>query len=193
VRAGFRVACALRREKDGSGALLALGESLGLETLSDGGLKGWFAPEIVDAHGSSSRGSQVVVSAPAGTLPAERWSEVVLAYDGRTLSIEVDRALVGLTRTDAPVWRAEGPLVLSPGNQAWPGAIDDLVLSVVHPGETVELPSKVSFAKNTPREIRFEAGGGLDRTFHGEPVTLTLELEDGRTQHATVNLFGTVE
>ncbi len=193
LRHGFRITCALRGEEDAGGAVYALGDSLGLETSSDGALKGWFAPEIVDTRGGTGRGERVVVDAPAGSLLAQHWSEVALAYDGRALTLEVDRTLVGRTLVDAPVWPAGGPLVLSPDVQPWSGAIDDLVVAVVRAGETIELPSRVAFAKKTPPIIHFEAGGGLDREFHSEPVTLTLDLEDGRTQRATINLFGTVE
>lgn len=193
LRHGFRIACALRSEEDTGGTVYALGDSLGLETSTNGALKGWFAPEIVDTRGDTGRGGRVLVDAPAGSLLASRWSEVVFAYDGRALTLEVDHTLVGRTLVEAPVWPAGGPLVLSPDVQPWSGAIDDLVVAVVHAGQTIELPSRVAFAKKTPSMIHFEAGGGLDREFHSEPVTLTLDLDDGRTQSATINLFGTVE
>lgn len=190
---GFRIALALRADEDAAGEVFALGESLGLETTGAGAIKAWIVTQTVDAFGAEARGARSIVQAPAGTLRAERWHELAFSYDGHELELEVDGTLVGLTNCESPVARAEGPLVLSPSAQPWQGAIDDLVFAVVQAGDPVRIPDRVAFAKGTPREIRFTAGGGLDRTRHSEPVTLTLELEDGRQQHTTVNLFGTVE
>jgi hypothetical protein len=51
----------------------------------------------------------------------------------------------------------------------------------------------VTFDPATPAEIVFDAGGGLDREVHREPVRLGLEFDDGRKERIVVNLYGTVE
>jgi hypothetical protein len=67
------------------------------------------------------------------------------------------------------------------------------VVGVVVRGEELELPKGIRFAAGTPPEVRFAGTGELDREKHAEPVAIVIELRDGRTQKAVVNLFGTVE
>ena len=43
------------------------------------------------------------------------------------------------------------------------------------------------------RRIRFDAGGGLDRGFHGEPVEIELVYDDGTRRVLRVGMYGTVE
>jgi len=196
LRHGFRVACALRVEPEGGGAVLALGESLGLESDESGVVRAWFVPEVVDEHGEPTRGGKLTLASASGLLRPGRWSEVEFAYDRRVFTLSVDRRVAVLVFEDAPVWRAEGPLVLSPARQPWPGAIDDLVLATVRLGEEVVLPGKVQLSAKTPREVLFAPGGALERSAHKEPVEIVLELGGdvaGRTQTARVNLLGTVE
>lgn len=193
---GFQIALAIRPddgERGGGGALLAFGESIGIETSSDGSIQAWFAPEMSEDGGGTMRGGKVTIKSDANVLRAGRWSEITLAYDRATFVLEVDRVACAARHEDAPVWKAEGPLVLSPANEAWPGVLDDLVVACVHAGEELRLPSKAAFAANVPAEVRFAAGGGLDRAKHSEPVVITLEYTDGRTQTAQVSLFGMVE
>lgn len=196
LREGFQLSLALRPddgERGGGGTVLAFGESIGLETSSDGSLQAWFAPEVVEDQGGTMRGGKLTLRTDVDVLRPGRWSEVTLSYDRATFVLEVDHVPCAARREDARVWKAEGPLVLSPANEPWAGAVDDLVVACVQAGEELRLPSKVAFAKTTPKDVRFAAGGGLDRERHAEPVVITLEYSDGRTQTAQVSLFGMVE
>src|SRR5262249_17381728 len=74
---GFALRCAVRphgREGEGGGAVLAIGETLGLETTSSGGARAWFSAEVSDERGELRRGGKIPVEAPSGTLVPERWS-----------------------------------------------------------------------------------------------------------------------
>jgi hypothetical protein len=194
LRQGFALRCALRPQAGAvGGAVLSLGESAGLETTERGSVRAWITAEVKDQHGDLQRGGRIPVEAPPGSLPPERWSVVEVQYDRRRLRLSVDGAPVAEVEETAPVWRLDGPLVLSPSNAAWPGAIDSLVVSAVAAHEESALPRGVVFAAGTPAEILFAPGGGLDRGFHREPVHLALEFEDGRRVGVLVNLYGTVE
>lgn len=193
LRDGFEVALAVRQEEDGGGPLLAFGESIGIETDSDGSVHAWFAPEIVDDHGALLRGGKLTVKSDTRALRPGRWAELRLAYDRHELVLEIDHVVCAARREVAPVWKAEGPLVLSPANEAFGGALDDLVVGTVQTGEELRLPARVAFGAKTSSEVRFAPGGALDREKHSEPVVITIEYEDGRTDEARVSLFGVVE
>lgn len=193
LRDGFELALAVRQVEDGGGALLAFADALGIETASDGSVTAWFAPELLDETGDAMRGGKITVKADAGSLRDGRWSELRVAYDRQEFVLELDRVTRAARRETAPVWKAEGPLVLSPGNEAFGGALDDVVFKTVQVGEDLRLPSGVTFGGKSPAEVRFVAGGGLDREKHAEPIVISLEFEDGRTQEARVSLFGMVE
>ena len=193
LRLGFAIQCALSTG-GGGGSLLDLGDGVvGLATTENGSIQGWATAELVDPQGAVVRGPRAVVTSPPGVLRPDRWTQVELRYDRARLALLVDRVVVAEIAEDAPLWKLEGPLVISPGTSPWPGAIDNLVVSAVVGDEASRLPRSVVFAPGTPREIVFAAGGGLDRQFHREPVELRLELEDGRRLAIQVNLFGTVE
>ncbi len=190
---GFAIACAVRPSSADGGELLAVGESAGLSVSDDGAVRAWFSPEIVQEDGEKRRGARVVLTTDGGYLRANRWSEVEFQYDRANLRVLVDGALVALMSESAAVWKVEGPLAISPSSAAFPGAIDALVLSAVTGEDRRELPKGVEFAPDSPREIVFAAGGGLDRGVHREPLKLTLKFEDGREEKILVNLHGTVE
>jgi len=200
-REGLALRCALRTRGpqggsgggEGGGAVLALGESLGLETTSSGVVRAWIAAEVTDERGDLRRGGRIPVESPPGALVRDRWSVVEVQYDRRALRLFVDGVLAAEAEETAPVWKLQGPLVLSPANAAWPGAIDNLAVSVVSAREETLLPKGAAFAAGTPREVRFAAGGGLDREVHREPVRLGVDLRDGRQATVLVNLFGAVQ
>jgi prepilin-type N-terminal cleavage/methylation domain-containing protein len=193
LRAGFALRCALRVESGRGGAVLRIGDTVGLETSEDGAVRGWILAEGVDDQGVAQRGGKVPIATPPLALPAARWAQVEFRYDRRHLQLFVDSTLLAEVRENAPVWKIEGPLVISPGNEPFPGAIDSLVISAVGGAEEHRLPRSVAFAKGAPREILFSPGGELDRFAHREPVHLALEFEDGRQIAMQVNLYGTVE
>lgn len=190
---GFAIACAIRPETGDGGDLLALGDSAGLSITDDGAVRAWFSPEIVDENAEKRRGSKLLLETAGGYLRPGRWCEVEVQYDRATMRVLVDGATVALLQENAPVWKLEGPLVLSPSNTPFPGALDALVVSTVAGEDRRELPKGVTFGANAPKEIVFAAGGGLDRTVHREPLKLSLKLDDEREETILVNLHGTVE
>jgi prepilin-type N-terminal cleavage/methylation domain-containing protein len=190
---GFVVACALKPRAQRGGAVLSIGDAVGLDTTSKGGLAGWFVSGFRDEQGRLQRGGRIPIEAPPGVLSPARWSRVELAYDRRALRLAVDGVLVAQVEENQPVWRIEGPLSLSPGRTTWPGALDSLVISAVVAEDASVLPKSVTFAPGAPPEIVFDAGGGLDRRVHREPVRFALQFEDGRSLPITVNGYGTVE
>jgi prepilin-type N-terminal cleavage/methylation domain-containing protein len=189
---GFAVRCAVRTT-GASGALLDLGGVVGIETTSDGAVKAWFVAQRADDEQTQGRGGRVAMTTSSGLLVPNRWAQLSVEYDRRAFTILVDGQPAARVDETAPVAQLEGNLVLSPSPTAFPGAIDDLVVASVVAGDTTELPRGIEFAKETPAELVFEAGGGLDRRVHKEAAKVVLDLGDGRKQTVLVNLFGTVE
>jgi hypothetical protein len=194
LRPGFALRCALRVEPGrGGGAVLKIGESLGLEVSEQDSVQGWITSESRDEQGAVQRGGKVPVETPPFALLPGRWCEVEFRYDRRHLELFVDQTLVARVAETVSVWKIEGPLVISPGTRPFQGAIDNLVIAAVASEEETHLPKNVAFAAGVPREIVFAPGGELDRFAHREPLTVALEFEDGRQVPIFVNLFGTVE
>lgn len=190
---GFSIRFALRPTSGRGGELLEAGRVIAIETSGDGSLKAHFVAQRADLEATGGRGGRVTIATEPGALSANRWSIVELTYDRVHFTLRVDNQIAAYVGETAPVSRAEGPLVLSPSEVAFPGMLDALVVSVVVVDEATELPKGVALAKNSPREIVFQAGGGLDRQIHRDPVRLVLEFEDGRKETVQVNLYGTVE
>jgi len=200
LRDGFALRVALRphaggtsRDGHAGGAVLQLGESAGLETTAHGAVRAWIAAEVADEHGELCRGGKI----PVETLPLAlfdgRWSVVEVQYDRRKLRLSVDGVLAAEVEEIAPVWKLDGPLVISPATQPWPGTIDSLVVSCVAARDEFHLPAGVAFAPGTPPEIVFAPGGGLEGGTHHEPVRIALDYDDGRKATVVVNSYGTVE
>ncbi len=193
LRRGFALSCAVRTSTSDGGTLLSVGESMGLATTEGGGLRAWFAPEILEEDGERRRGGRVVLATEPGLLRPGHWSQVEVQYDRSTLAVLVDGSVVAHLAESAPVWTVEGPLVLSPSGSPFPGAIDALVVAAVAGEDRRELPQGVEFDAAGPRQIVFAAGGVLDRAVHREPVRVGLKFDDGREAKIQVNLHGTVE
>ena len=190
---GFAIALRVRPVAARGGALLRFGDSVAIDTGDDGAVRAWMRAEQRAEDGHTSPGAQVSVATDAGALAPERWTDLELSYDGQRLALVVDGVLRGAVDEDAPVWRADGPLVLSPAAEPYPGAVDDLRVSVVGADDEAELPRNASFDATGPKEIHFAAGGELDRAVHREPVRLPIDFEDGRREWVTVSLYGTVQ
>jgi prepilin-type N-terminal cleavage/methylation domain-containing protein len=189
---GFALDCAVRMEHAVGGRLLSLGGSFGVDVNAGGAIRGWFRP-AVDQDGREQVGSEVVVLSDYGALPPERWVRVRLEYDRRHLVLYVDGVPLASVEEDAEVWKVDGPLRLSDAAKPFPGSLDNLVISTVVAEEPAELPETVRFGADTPSFIAFDAGGGLDRRVHPEPLSLVLEFDDGAQQSVFVGRYGTVE
>ena len=190
---GFSLRCALRVEPEASGIVLTLGEVVGIEVGEQGALAAWFVDERVDEQQHAERGGRITLRADAHTLVPRRWAQVELRYDRRAFELFVDGARIAGTDETARVWKLEGSLKIAPGQTPFAGAIDSLVISAVGAADEAELPQNTHFAPDVPREILFQAGGGLDRTRHPEAVRIKLMREDGQESLVTVQPFGTVE
>jgi hypothetical protein len=130
---------------------------------------------------------------PDGLVTLGEWTSIGLHYDRQTFRISVGGLEAARIEQDGLVRTIDGPLLLGASGAPFPGAIDDLVISAVAVEEAFELPEAVEFAPGTVKAIHFQAGGGLDRRIHREPVDLPLIFEDGREDRVRVNLYGTVE
>jgi prepilin-type N-terminal cleavage/methylation domain-containing protein len=190
---GFSVRCAVRTIEGESGVLLDLGRAVGIETTSDGAVKAFFVAQRSDDETQEGRGGKVAMSTLPGLITPSRWTRIDVEYDRHVFRILVDGQAAAELVESAPVVHLDGPLVLSPSSVAYPGDVDSLVVASVVKSETTEMPVGVSFGKDTPPEIVFQAGGGLDRAYHFEPAKVLLEFDDGRKALVLVNLSGTVE
>jgi hypothetical protein len=193
---GFRIEFALRREPDGGGKVLSFGQSIGVEITNGGGMRAWFVPTAIDATGREVKAGKVVFPVPAGTIDAQRWTRVAFEYDRRRAVVEIDGVAVVLedpVLETLPVWPITDALEIGDEQQGFGGAIDALVVSAVAVSEDVALPEGVRFDPGVPAEIRFDAGGNLDRAVHREPLVLTLVYDDERTANVRVGMYGSVE
>lgn len=190
---GFAIECALRPYSSGAGRVIAIGSACGLDATGDGRLRGWLVALRTDEAGTQKQTGRVLVESEPGTLPLGTWSRVALRYDRRRFEILVEGVGVASVVETAPVWKVEGPLVLSDPRRPFGGSLDSLVVSATASDDEVLLPAGVTFAEGTPSEIAFAAGGGLDRERHPAPIELALVFDDGRRRSIGVSLYGTVE
>lgn len=194
---GFRVEFALRLEGSGGGRVLRIGETIGIDATDAGGLKCWFVPKVLDSTGREMKGGRISFEVPSGALASGVWRRVAFEYDRRALAVELDGVVVELEdeapREGAPVWSIDAPLTIGDPQSGFNGSIDSLVLSAVAASEETQLPEAVRFDPSAPPEVRFDAGGNLDRSVHREPVVITLIYADGKTYPVRIGMYGTVE
>lgn len=190
---GFCVRCALRVEPEASASVLSIGKSVGIDVGENGALTAWFVAERQDEHGVATRGGRITLRGDARTLVTRRWEQVELRYDRNEFELLVDGVRVASVAEQARVFRLEGALSISPGETAFAGAIDSLVVSAVGPAQDSELPRSTRFGPDTPALILFQAGGGLDRARHPEALRIKLLREDGTESLVTIQPYGTVQ
>lgn len=195
LRDGFRIALAV--QNDGGGRLLEVGRSLQVNVNAAGQVQASITAEVartdVDGADVLSSAGQVIAQSELGVLRPGRWSRLEIVYDRVALRILVDGLEVAATPESAPVWMVDEPLTLGSNRRPFAGAIDNLVIAVAVQGEPVVLDVSVTLPADTPREVVFEAGGGLDRRVHAEPVFVHLDFDDGTRETVSVGTFGTVE
>lgn len=190
---GFTIDVALRAEGKGSGRALNLGNVLGLEITSANSLRAWFLPTAFDKAGTASPAGRTSAESAPGTFTRGRWFRARVTYDLRFLRLFVDGVEVARAEEAGPVWRPEGPLWISDPKAGFPGSIDELTVAAVTSGSQLRLPETVKLASDAPAEIRFAAGGALDREFHDGPIAFHLEYQDGTRPLLRVGSYGTVE
>ena len=188
---GFLVQFVVRRDGPGGGQVLSIGETLVIEVGQSGEVRARFGTSG-EGLGESGRSARVTITSPAGMLQPERWARVAVRYDRRYFQVEVEDLVVASFEESSRVKRIEDPLVLAGGGRAFPGSIDNLVISAIELGEEMVLPEGVLIEK-APDAIYFQAGGGLDRKAHPGPANVELLLEDGSRDVFSVGVFGTAE
>jgi len=193
LSSGFQIAFAAMPTGTGSGTVLSIGDSVGVELTTQGGVKAHFMGERRDETGDVTPTGKVQAETSAGLLRVGSWSRILVSYDQSELTIFVEG--VPAARTPDVAWgvKVEGPLVVGGQRRQWPGRIDSLVISAVAAEEEIELPEGVSFAETAPKEVVFAAGGGLDRRVHSEPVRFSLEFADSTNEVIEVGVYGTVQ
>ncbi len=130
------------------------------------------------------------------TLSPERYTQVSLNCDGRTLSLSLDgRRVVQDTRFDPPrkVHVPAGAL-LDCGTEVdrFRGWIDELRISSVIEGDHAPLPAEISL-QGGPRVLRLDEFGHLDPAWHREPELIEFRVGDsGPLTHVELGLLGSV-
>lgn len=193
---GFRIEFALRLEDGGGGRVLRLGETIGIDVTDAGGLRAWFVTKALDATGKEVKGGRVVFPLPAGSLPVGAWRRIAFEYDRRRVRVSIDGVDIEPeedVNETLPVWYVQEPMLIGDAQAGFVGSIDSLVIGAVAASESITLPEGVRFDPGAPAEIRFDAGGNLDRAVHAEPLVVTLIYEDGNTAPVRIGMYGNVE
>ncbi len=190
---GFALELALWIEHAQAASVFDAGGAFGLELERDGALVGWFSPRVSAQEGGFVRGPRVRLRSAPLALAPRSWVRVRLEYDGAWLALYLDGRRIARAAESSPVHAIDGPARLSDRRKPLVGRADALVLSAVRAGEDALLPDGVQFGSSTVAEVRFAAGGGLDRAEHAEPVRIELVHRDASSQWVQVNLYGTIE
>ncbi len=191
---GFRIALALRVDDGGAGRVLRLGDTVTIDAQGKGVVRASLTPMAFDAAGRETKAGKIVVESPPTTRPAGAWRRIVLDYDRRRLALSIDGVEAARAESTSPVWRVDGPLRIGDERSGFVGAIDSLVIAAVGASETVRLPEGVRFAPDSATTILFDAGGGLQREAHREPLEVRLVFEkDASTRVIRIGMYGTVE
>ena len=180
ITQGFAIDLAVYPGAEPQGRVVDLGGAAGIDVVHAGALEAWFVQRVERTGDLDTAGGSIVVRSAPGLVRPGRWLRVRVSYDRRLLRLSVDGVPAGELAVDSPVWQVEGPLQLSDTRRFFTGRIDNLVISAVAAEEVVSLPGEVRFGEGAPAEIRFAAGGSLDRDVHTKPVSIPLEYADGR-------------
>lgn len=193
VTHGFRLSLALRPARLADGQVLDLGGVVGLHARRDGALEVEVTTRRVDELGRARAGEKIRMRTAEGLLEPERWSQFELRYDRRRLVALVNGVPVAERGETRPLWELSAALSVGGGRERFPGRVDDLVLATATDSVELRLPDRARFLAPGPFEVRFDEGGRLDPVAHGGPVTIEIELGDGRTTALEVLAMGTVE
>ncbi len=192
-REGFAVSVVVRQDLDGGGQIFSLSEAIDLQVTERGAVRATFQTVTEDEFQGETETGRATLVTDDGLVVKGKWTSISVQYDRETFSISVGGLEAIREEQDGLVRTIDGPLLIGGSGSPFPGAIDDLVFSAVAVEDVFELPELVAFGPKTPKAIHFQAGGGLDRRAHREPVDIVLVFEDGREDAVRVNLYGTVE
>ncbi len=189
---GFLIELTVRREAEGGGRLLRIGETLGVDVGGAGELRAWIVPATMGENIDPRAGGRIVFETAAGSVPVGRWVRLRFSYDRKSVELSADSIPLARVEEDRPLWKLDGPLILSDEQRPFPGAVDALVVSAIAVGQPQQLPLSVRIS-SAPPEVRFGPDGALDHTAHEGPVALELEFESGAREVITVGVYGTIE
>lgn len=191
---GFQIQVALRPDGEQRGRLLALGGSIEVEVTDELGLRCTVATQRPgDAGAGRVDAGRAVLATADAILEPEQWSRVLISYDRSRFCVLVEGIEVAWIAEEGYVAPVDSAMVVGGGQRPWSGSVDNLVISAVGAEEEVFLPRGAYFPSNTPKEIVFAAGGGLDRSVHPAPVEVVVEFDGRMSDVVRVNLYGTVE
>jgi len=115
-------------------------------------------------------------------LPPDRWSRVSVVFDGLSLHVAVDGALVGEDSVFSPprsMASDPSPLITTgraePGLSPFRGALDELRLASVVRGDHQPIPPEVQI-EGPERVLHLDPGGRLDPAWHASPVTIAFRV-----------------
>ncbi|MCB9899218.1 MAG: prepilin-type N-terminal cleavage/methylation domain-containing protein [Planctomycetes bacterium] len=129
-------------------------------------------------------------------LPNDRWTQLLVLFDGRSLHVEVD----GARAADDTVFAEPKRLVRNPGVALtsgrdvtrYRGLLDELRFGSVLVGQRVELPVEVELL-GAERVVHFDALGHLDPAWHRVPEEIAFRYGDPpRVLTVELGLLGTV-
>jgi len=193
MKDGFAISVVIRQDLDGGGQVFDLDDTLSLQVTERGAVRASFMTAVQDDFLGERDSGRATLVTEDGLVTKGRWTSIAIFYDRELFTIYVGGLEVARVEQDGRVRVIDGPLLIGASGSPFPGAIDDLVMSAVAVEEVFELPESVTFGAKTPKTIQFQAGGGLNRRVHHEPVEITLVFEDGREDVIRVNLYGAVE
>jgi hypothetical protein len=125
-----------------------------------------------------ARAGSALVTTPGFRLPLGRWSKVSLSWSPEEVVVSVDDVPRGRTlpdeRVDLPAEKElELPLEMGGGELPLFGYLDEIAVHRAVRERQTLLPAPLVLDCQVG-EIRFDAAGGLDRSFHSGPVRIGL-------------------
>ena len=179
------------RVDHGGGIVARRGESWKLEVRGDGSV-GADVTLVSATKGEEVRGERLRVETVPGLVLEGRWARLGLFYDRLHLRLSVDGVERARSRRARErVWLDPSPLRLSDPERTFHGAVDEVRVSSVVADEPRVLPDGVEFGQDL-LEIRFDAAGNLDPSFHDGPVSVGLLYDGGARRAVEVGSYGTL-
>ncbi|MCA9002954.1 MAG: type II secretion system protein, partial [Planctomycetes bacterium] len=179
---GFSIRFALRAEEWRDSIVMQAGNGLLVALSARGALGVEFRAVSVDEAGNESRGERVAVQTEPGAMVQNRWKDVEIVYDRRSLRILVD-GLERVRRSEqARVWIGQPEILLSNKTRPFPGVLDRLVFHVQEILPPRVLPGDATFLADTPKQVVFAPGGGLDPLVHPAEVRIGWQVPEGRPE-----------
>jgi len=188
---GFSVEADVRPDRDQAATIASRGRQWKLVLLTNGALEAQVALAV--EAGSPKTAGTAVATTPPGVVRAGRFTRVAAVYDRIALTLLADGVPRARVYVSEPVLADESPFRVSDREATFLGAIDEVRVGAVVPGDGRALPRDVAFDFEAPRmEVRFQPDGTLDPAFHDAPVTIPMAFREGGRREIQVGPYGTV-